>query len=133
MTISQITIFIENGRGTLIRVLDAFKKSGVQLITTTIADTADYGLFRIICDNPPKAMEALAAAGIQAVLTKVFAVKLEDRPGCAADTIALFATAGVNISYLYSFLMEGKGILVFNTDNPELAASVIKDNSLETL
>jgi len=133
MTISQITIFIENSRGTLIRVLDVFKKSGVQLITTTIADTEDYGLFRIICDNPPKAMEALQAVGIQAVMTQVFAVKLEDRPGCAADTIAMFAAAGVNISYLYSFLMEGKGILVFNTDNPELASSVIKEHSLETL
>jgi len=133
MTITQITIFIQNKKGTLLNILDVLKQSGIQLITTTLADTEDYGLFRIICDQPNKAFEALTAAGVPAVLSDVFAVKLEDRPGCAADTIALFAEAGIGINYLYSFLLDGSGILIFNTDTPDLAREVITTNNLKTL
>lgn len=133
MTITQITIFIQNKKGTLLNILDVLKQSGIQLITTTLADTEDYGLFRIICDQPKKAFEALTAAGVPAVLSDVFAVKLEDRPGCAADTIALFAEAGIGINYLYSFLLDGSGILIFNTDTPDLAREVITANNLKTL
>jgi len=133
MTITQITIFIQNRKGTLLNILDVLKQSGIQLITTTLADTEDYGLFRIICDRPKKALEALGAAGVPAVLSDVFAVKLEDRPGCAADTIALFAEEGIGINYLYSFLLDGNGILIFNTDTAEKAREVISNHNLRTL
>ncbi len=133
MTITQITIFIENKKGTLLRILNIFKKEQIQLITTTIADTEDYGLFRIICDRPEKAMEALRQANIPAVISNVFAIRLEDRPGCAADTIALFAEAGIGLNYLYSFLLNGNGILVFNSEMTGKVEEVILNHHLNTL
>jgi len=133
MTIPQISIFIENRKGTIQKVLNIFKQSDIQLITTTIADTEDYGIFRVICDAPEKAMEALHEAGIPSIQSDVFAVKLEDRPGCAADTIALFSEAGLNINYLYSFLLEGSGILIFSTDTPDHAREVISEHHLQTI
>lgn len=133
MTIQQVSVFIQNEAGSLEKVFKLFKQEGIQLIVSTISDTADSGVCRIICDKPQKAVESLKAAGMAASLTDVFAVELEDIPGKAADTISTFAAAGININYLYSFLFSGKGILVFRTNDKEKAASIINGNGFKTL
>ena len=133
MTINQLSIFIENKSGTLVKVLKLLKEEGIQLIASTIADTAEYGICRIICSEPARAYEALKNAGVAASLCEVFAIELDDEPGRAADAIEQFANAGISIAYLYSFLINGKGVLVFRTDNSELAREVILDNNLKTI
>ncbi|MDY6378665.1 MAG: hypothetical protein SPL17_08270, partial [Bacteroidales bacterium] len=63
----------------------------------------------------------------------IFAVELDDRPGMAADAIELFASEGISLAYLYSFLLNGKGVLIFRTDNPEKAAEVITSHGLNII
>lgn len=133
MTIHQLSVFIENKSGTLVTVLKALKNEGIQLIASTIADTAEYGICRIICSEPVKAYEVLRVAGIAVSLCDVFAIELDDQPGRAADAIELFAREGISIAYLYSFLLGGKGVLVFRTDNPEKAKEVITVNNLTVI
>ena len=87
MTVHQISIFVENKSGTLLRVLDLFKEAGVQLIASTISDTVEYGIYRIICSEPTRAYEVLRAAGISASMSEVFAITLDNRPGRAADAV----------------------------------------------
>lgn len=130
MTIHQLSIFIENKSGTLVKVLKVLKEEGIQLIASTIADTAEYGICRIICSEPVKAYEVLRNTGVAVSLCEVFAIELDDKPGCAADAIELFAREGISIAYLYSFLLGGKGVLVFRTDNPDKAREVITVNKL---
>ena len=110
MTVHQISIFVENKSGTLLRVLDLFKEAGVQLIASTISDTVEYGIYRIICSEPTRAYEVLRAAGISASMSEVFAITLDNRPGRAADAVRVITGEGIGISYLYSFLLGGKGI-----------------------
>ena len=74
MTVHQISIFVENKSGTLLRVLDLFKEAGVQLIASTISDTVEYGSYRISCSEPTRACEVLRAAGISASMSEVFAI-----------------------------------------------------------
>ena len=124
MTIHQLSVFIENKSGTLMKVLKVLKDEKIQLIASTIADTADYGIFRVICDRPSDAYEALKDAGIAVSLCDVFKISLEDVPGSAAEVISSFAEEGVSIAYLYSFLLEGKGVLIFRTDNIEKATAI---------
>ena len=131
MTVHQLSVFIENKSGALVKVLRLLKQENIQLIATTIADTIDYGIFRIICSQPEKAYEVLREAGVAVSLCEVFAVELDDRPGKAADTIGIFAGEGISIAYLYSFLLSGKGILIFRTDNAEEAAAIIAANGLK--
>ena len=133
MTIPQLTIFIENSSGTLSMVLEQMKRSHIQMIACTIADTAEYGIFRIICSEPEKACNVLKEAGVAVSLCEVFAVELDDRPGKAADAIEIFASEGISIAYLYSFLLNGKGVLIFRTDNAEKAAEVIASNGLSVI
>lgn len=130
MTVNQLSIFIENKSGTLLTVLKTLKNEGIQLIASTIADTAEYGICRIICSEPVRAYEVLKAAGVAVSLCEVFAIALDDKPGCAADAIELFSREGISIAYLYSFLLGGKGVLVFRTDNSDKAREVISKNGL---
>lgn len=133
MIVHQISIFVENKSGTLLKVLELFKENNIQLIASTISDTVEYGIYRIICSEPMCAYEMLKAAGISANLSEVFAIMLDNRPGRAADAVRHISEAGITISYLYSFMLGGKGILVFRTDDAARTERVIRENSLAAL
>lgn len=133
MTIHQLSIFIENRSGTLIKVLDALKEARIQIIASTIADTAEYGIYRLICSEPMRACEELKKANVAVALSDVFAIEIDDQPGRAADAVKTFSEAGISIAYMYSFLLRGKGILIFRTDDNEKTVSVIKTNNLKSI
>jgi hypothetical protein len=125
MTINQLSIFLENRSGTLTKVLDILKETGIQIIASTLADTAQYGILRIICSEPRRAYNELEKGGVAVALSDVFAIELDNKPGQAADTIKLFSDQDISIIYMYSFLFHGKGILIFRTDNTDEAREVI--------
>lgn len=131
MTIHQLSIFIENRSGTLIKVLQILKQSGIQIVASTIADTAEYGIYRLICSEPLRAYEELKKGGIAVALSNVFALELDDEPGRAADAVETFSQAGISIAYMYTFLLRGKGIMIFRTENAEMAEKVIIENKLK--
>jgi hypothetical protein len=133
MTIHQLSIFIENRSGTLIKVLDALKEANIQIIASTIADTAEYGIYRLICSEPMRACNELKKAGVAVALSDVFALEIDDQPGRAADAVKIFSEAGISIAYMYSFLLRGKGILIFRTDDNEKAIQVIESNQLNSI
>ena len=108
MTINQLSIFIENKSGALIKVLDLLSKEGVQIIASTIADTSEFGIYRVICNEPSKAYNILKNNNINVQLTDVLAVQIEDAPGTAAHVIDLFTKAGVDVAYMYSFLFKAQ-------------------------
>ncbi len=130
MTIHQLSIFIENRSGTLIKVLDVLKQANIQIVASTIADTAEYGIYRLICSEPLRAFEELKQAGVAVALNDVLALELDDEPGRAADAVKAFSEAGISLIYMYTFLLRGKGIMVFRTDNRPLAIEVIRKNNL---
>lgn len=130
MTVHQLSVFVENKSGTLLKILELLKEAGIQLIASTISDTVEYGIYRIFCSEPQRAYETLKKAGIAANISEVFAITLDNQPGRAAEAIRLFTEAGIGISYLYSFLLGGKGILVFRTDQAEKTREVILSGKL---
>ena len=115
----------------MLTVLNALKGAGIQIIASTISDTQDFGIYRIICDDPERAFIVLKEQGITATLADVFAIQLEDKPGEAARVLAIFAEAGISIAYMYSFLLSGKGILVFRSTDTERTRQVIKEKCLQ--
>lgn len=130
MTVHQLSVFVENKSGTLLKVLELLKEGNIQLIASTISDTVEYGIYRIICSKPDKAFEILKNAGITANISEVFAITLDNTPGQAANAIQSFTEAGIGISYLYSFLLGGEGILIFRTDDNQKAREVILEKKL---
>lgn len=131
ITIQQLSIFIENKAGTLVKVLQLFKQADIQLIASTIADTVEYGICRIICSEPQRAYTMLKEHGVSVAMSEVFALELDNKPGRAADAIEIFAREGIGLTYLYSFLLNGKGVLIFRTDNAEKAKDIILKNNLQ--
>ena len=131
--VNQISIFIQNKAGTLEKVLRLFKQSRIQLITTTVADTQDFGICRVICTEPQRADLVLTEAGITATLTQVQAISLDNTPGMAADALEIFAADEIEINYLYSFLLKNRGVLIFKTDNKERADRIISEHRLTAL
>ena len=130
MTVQQLSVFIENKAGTLLKVLELLKEAKIQLIASTIADTVEYGIYRIICSEPMRAYNTLKEAKISVALSDVFALTLDNQVGRAADAIKIFSDAKIGITYMYSFLLGDKGILIFRTDNPDRAREVIILNNL---
>ena len=130
MTVQQLSVFIENKAGTLLKVLELLKEAKIQLIASTIADTVEYGIYRIICSEPMRAYNTLKEANIAVALSDVFALTLDNQVGRAADAIKIFSDAKIGITYMYSFLLGDKGILIFRTDNPDRAREVIILNNL---
>ena len=107
MTIHQLSVFIENKTGRLVKVLNVLKEAGIQIIASTVSDTVEYGLYRIICDKPTQAYRLLREQGIGVTMNDVFAIQIDNAPGQAAQLFETFSKADINISYMYSFMLKG--------------------------
>ena len=125
MTIKQLSIFIENKGGTLIKVLELLSEAGIQIIASTIADTQDYGIYRVLCSQPTQAFLMLREQGINVQLADVLALRIDDIPGRAASAVRILSEAGVDILYMYSFLWRGEGVLVMRTSPAEKARETV--------
>lgn len=125
MTIKQLSIFIENKGGTLIKVLELLSQAGIQIIASTVADTQDYGIYRLLCDQSTQAYLVLRENGINVQLADVLALSIDNEPGRAAQAIRALSAAGVDILYMYSFLWRGKGVLVMRTSPDEKARETV--------
>ena len=130
MTINQLSIFLENRAGTLTKVLDIFKEAHIRIIASSIADTAQYGLLRIICMEPQRAYHELERAGVAVALSDVFAIELDERPGQIAEIVRGLSEAEIGIVYMYSLFIHGKGLLFVRADKAEEARDVILRSSL---
>lgn len=131
MTVKQISIFMENKSGALLNVLKLLKDNGISIVISNISDTADFGIYRIICNDTEKAFKILREKNVNVTLSDVHAIRLKDnKVGAAADVMTLITEAGVGIKYMYSFMLDGKGVLTFRADNPEKANEVVMLNKL---
>jgi hypothetical protein len=126
--IDQITVFLENAEGRLAALCRTLSDAGLNMSALTIADTADYGVVRIICDNPEKAIKALGAADFRAVVTKVSAIQVPNRPGGLSDLLGVLDELDLNIEYGYCFSLKGEtAVDVFKIRGAaEQAAAVFK-------
>ena len=105
--IMQLTVFLENSEGRLADLCRTLANAGVNMSALTIAETSDYGIVRIICDNVFHAVDVLDEAGFRATKTKVMAVEVPDRPGALAELLEALDDTDVNIEYGYCFLANG--------------------------
>lgn len=124
--IDQITVFLENNKGRLAALCRTLGDAGISMRALTVADTAQYGVARIIADTPAKAYETLNEKGFRASLTKVFAVQVPDHAGGLATLLDAFDNANINVEYAYCFVTQGdKAVDVLRIDNHEEAERII--------
>lgn len=105
-------------------------EANIQIIASTVADTQDYGIYRVLCNRPEQAYMMLKENGVNVNLTEVMALCIDDEPGQASTAIQALSDAGIGILYMYSFLWKGKGVLVLRTEESEKASEVVARNRI---
>jgi hypothetical protein len=135
MTIKQISVFLENTSGRLAEVTKLLGESGVNLRAITIADTADFGILRLIVDDVEKALRCLEDAGFTAKITDVLGVEVEDSPGGLARIMEIFDANQVNIEYLYASLEKNKdkAIVIFRVEDIAHGLQILEQHNLNTV
>ena len=115
MRIHQISVFLENRAGQLAEITKILADNGIDLRAISIAETADYGVLRIIVDQAEKATGILLANGYILSMTPVLVVGVSDRPGGLAPVLAILAEGNIDIEYMYSLFTPeaGKAYMVF--------------------
>ena len=109
MSIHQISVFLENRAGQLAEITQLLAKEHVNLRAISIAETADYGLARMIVDDAHKASAILLDHGDILSMTPVWVVEVPDRPSGLADLLAGLAQAHVDVEYMYSLFAGQDG------------------------
>ncbi len=132
--IDQLSVFIENKAGRLAELTRTLSGAQVNMRALILADTAEFGVVRIICDRPHEAKRALEAEGFGVSLTQVIAVQVPDTPGGLADVLEVFGAEGINVEYAYCFVEPGSAYAVdiFKVDD-ERAISVLRDAGLTVI
>jgi hypothetical protein len=128
MTVRQLSVFLENKPGRLCAATDLLAREGINLSALTVADTAEFGILRLIVDQPDRAREVLMGEGIIVRINDVLAVAMDDAPGGAVGILHLLSEAGLNVEYLYACVgkQSGKAIMIVRTDDIEKAEQVLQ-------
>ena len=127
MNIHQISVFLENRTGQLAEITKLLAEAGVDIRAISIAETADYGLARMIVDDSYKASSILLQHGDILSMTPVWAVEVADEAGGLADLLGLLAENHVDVEYMYSLFThkEGNAYMVMRvSDDPKFLSAL---------
>ena len=135
MFVKQISVFLENTKGSLARLTRLLSKGGVDLIALSIADTENYGIMRCIVSDTEKGIKIMREAGYVARLTDVLAVSVPDQPGGLAGVLALLNAAEVSVEYLYSFVRNSgtNALVIFRLNDNERGMRVLEEGDITLL
>ncbi len=124
--VEQLSVFLENETGGLADVMDVLARAEVDLRALSLADETDFGILRLIVNDPDRATAALKAAGFTVRGTPVVAVEIPDRPGGLAAT--LDALRGTAVEYMYAFVRKSgeDALVVFRFEEPETAVAALR-------
>lgn len=133
MAIKQLSIFVENREGTLVQVTDAIAKAQVDIRAMSVADTNDFGIFRLIVTDYDKAKAALEEANCFVSITEVVGVAVEDEPGALSKVVKVLADNSINIEYMYAFITVSKqyAYVVLRVADNEAAEKILIENGVK--
>lgn len=135
MKVEQISVFLENKPGTLEHATRVLKEANINIRTLSVAETADFGILRLIVNNVEKANQVLKDAGFRVSKTPVVAVEVPDKPGGLHSIMEVVSKEGINVEYLYAFVEKSgeNAVIIFRFDNPEKAIDVLLKNSFAVI
>ncbi|MBR6740532.1 MAG: acetolactate synthase [Clostridia bacterium] len=135
MLIDQISVFIANKHGRLAELTDILSSAQIDIRALSIADTADFGVLRLIVNDPAKAVEVLKSNNVTAKLTKVIAARLDDCPGALASVLNILAKADIPVEYTYAFLSPrgADACVILRVDDNDAAVAALAAGGVKLL
>lgn len=135
MLIKQISIFIENKPGKLSEVADILAMENINIHSLSLADTADFGILRLIVNDPESAMELLKCAGVTVAITQVLAVEVPDEAGGMAGVMKIMDNQHISLEYMYGFVerTRDRAVLIMRFEQPAEAIDILTKNGWNIL
>jgi len=128
MYIKQISVFVENTTGKLLKFTKVLKENNIDMKALCIADTVDFGILRCIVDDPEKATKVLHENGFTASITEVLAVEMKDIPGGLHKILEVLSKKDINVEYVYSIIRsrEDHAVIIIKVEDPKAASNVLE-------
>ncbi len=133
MSIHQISVFLENRAGQLAEITRLLAENHIDLRAISIAETADYGLARMIVDDAPKASNILLQHGDILSMTPVWAVEVPDKPAGLADLLAVLAENHIDVEYMYSLFAhrDGYAYMILRVSDEEKLTAALNSHNIK--
>ncbi len=128
MLIKQISVFLPNHKGSLAQLTDILEKNGVDIRAIAVFDTTEFGILRLVVNDPERCVEVLNREGEVAKVSEALAVEPEDEPGSLNRIFQLLAEHEINVEYIYSYVMRKSEMpyIVLKVDQPQKAAEILE-------
>lgn len=135
MFAKQLTVFIENRSGRLCEVLNVLKENNINILSLSLADTAEFGLLRLIVDNAPLGKEKLIENGFSSLLSDVSIIQIAHKAGSLQELLDIIDDAkDVNIEYMYGLSIESmNAYIVMKASDSARIEQILSDNNIKTL
>jgi len=135
MNIKQLSVFIENKKGRLAEVTGILRDNNINIRALSLADTSDFGILRIIVDDPDKAKEVLKDKEFVVKESDVLAIEIEDKPGGLSKVLDVLSSNDIDIAYMYAFVekKETNAIVIFKVSDNDKTVDVLKNNGISVV
>ncbi|MBE6600926.1 MAG: ACT domain-containing protein [Ruminococcaceae bacterium] len=135
MAIKQLTVFVQNKKGTVVSVTDILAKNNINMRALSIAETQDFGILRLIVDDEKTAEDVLAKNGYVIKVIDVVGVKIGDEPGKLTEALDVLDKADINVEYLYAFMArtEKHAYVVFRVENNAVAEAALTEKGFKMI
>lgn len=135
MRVEQIAVFMENKSGKLAEITSILADNSINIRALSVADTADFGILRLIVDNSEKAKTVLKAEGFTVGKTNVLAVEVPDKTGGLATVLKAIEAAGLNVEYMYAFVNKTgeNAVLIFRFEDMDKAITSLQNDGFTLL
>ncbi len=133
MIIPQLSVFLENKSGRLTEVLEALGEENIRITALSVADTAEFGILRLIVSDPDKAREILKKRSFTVNRSEVISVIAPSEAGHYARVLRILSDLGISVEYTYAFSAGDKSIIILRCADTEKAITALKSHELELL
>lgn len=129
MKVEQIAIFLENKSGRLSEITGVLANNNINIRSLSLADTADFGILRLIVDKVEEAERVLKEGGFTVGKTNVIAVEVPDRVGGLASVLKVLEKAQLNVEYMYAFVNKSgeNAVMIFRFEETDEAIKILQD------
>ena len=132
MKIKQLSIFLQNRMGSLSKPLEVLSEADVNIRAMCMADTSEFGILRLVVDDPVKGKEALEEHNLLVKITDIIGVEMHDAPGGLTNVLKVIRDNEIDLEYLYAFThdKENKAILLLHADELDRLISALESNDM---
>lgn len=132
MKIKQLSIFLQNKMGSLSKPLEVLTVADVNIRAMCMADTSEFGILRLVVDDPIKGKEALEENNFLVKITDIIGVEMNDAPGGLTSVLDIIKENLIDLEYLYAFShkKEDKAILLLHADDIDRLIDVLSENNI---